>query len=55
MAQVAAAHVIFITSNLGAESQHLAVKVASVEAPMVLLIALYVAYRARLLLRQPPA
>lgn len=50
MAQVVAGHVIFITSNLGVESQRVHVKIASAEAPVVLLIALYVAYRARPLL-----
>ncbi len=52
MAQVVAGHVIFITSNLGVESQRVHVKIASAEAPVVLLIALYLAYRARPLLRQ---
>jgi hypothetical protein len=46
MAQVVAGHVIFITSNLGVESQRIHVKIALAEAPMVLLIALYVVYRA---------
>jgi hypothetical protein len=50
MAQVVAGHVIFITSNLGVESQRIHVKIASAEAPVVLLIALYVWYRARPLL-----
>ena len=50
MAQVVAGHVIFITWNLGVESQRLHVKIASAEAPVVLLIALYVWYRARPLL-----
>jgi len=44
--------VIFITSNLSVESQRVHVKIASAEAPVVLLIALYLAYRARPLLRQ---
>ena len=45
MAQVVAGHVIFITSNLGVESQRVHVKIASYESPVVLLIALYVWYR----------
>jgi hypothetical protein len=51
MAQVVAGHVIFITSNLGVESQRVHVKIASIESPVVLLIAIYVWYRARPLLR----
>jgi len=51
LAQVIAGHVIFIASNLGVESQRIHVKIASVEGPVVLLIALYVAYRAVPLLR----
>jgi hypothetical protein len=51
MAQVVAGHVIFIASNLGVESQRIHVKIASIEAPLVLLIALYLLYRARPLLR----
>jgi hypothetical protein len=47
MAQVIAGHVIFITSNLGVESQRPHVKIASLESPVVLLIAIYVWYRAR--------
>jgi hypothetical protein len=47
MAQVIIGHVIFIASNLGVESQHIHVKIASIESPVVLLIALYVWYRAR--------
>lgn len=50
MAQVVAGHIIFITSNLGIESQRIHVKIASIESPVVLLIALYVLYRARPLL-----
>jgi hypothetical protein len=50
MAQVVAGHVIFITSNLGVESQRIHVKIASIESPVVLLIALYVWYRSRPLL-----
>ena len=50
MAQVIIGHVIFILSNLGVESQHIHVKIASIESPVVLLIALYVWYRARPLL-----
>jgi hypothetical protein len=50
MAQVVAGHVIFITSNLGVESQRVHVKVAAAESPIVLLIALYMLYRARPLL-----
>jgi len=53
MAQVVAGHVIFITSNLGVESQRVHVKIASAESPVVLLIALYVWHRSRALLRQP--
>jgi hypothetical protein len=53
MAQVVAGHVIFITSNLGVESQRIHVKIASGEAPLILLIALYVVFRSRPLLRQP--
>ena len=53
MAQVVAGHVIFITSNLGVESQRIHVKIASAEAPLILLIALYVVFRSRPLLRQP--
>ncbi len=55
MAQVVAGHMIFITSNLGVESQRVHVKIASAEAPVVLLIALYVWYRSRPLLRHPAA
>lgn len=54
-AQVVAGHAIFITSNLGVESQRVHVKVAATEAPVVLLIALYVWYRSRPLLRQASA
>lgn len=50
MAEVVAGHIIFITSNLGIESQRIHVKIASIESPVVLLIALYVLYRARPLL-----
>jgi hypothetical protein len=50
MAEVVAGHVIFIVSNLGVESQRIHVKIASAESPVVLLIALYVWYRARTLL-----
>jgi len=52
MAQVVAGHVIFITSNLGVESQRVHVKIASAESPVVLLIAIYVWYRLRPLLRE---
>ena len=52
MAQVVAGHVIFIASNWGVESQRIHLKIASAEAPVVLLIALYVVYRSRPLLRQ---
>ena len=55
MAQVIAGHVIFIASNLGVESQRIHVKIASIESPVVLLIALYVWYRARPLLRRATA
>ncbi len=55
MAQVVAGHAIFIVSNLGVESQRVHVKVASAESPVVLLIALYVLYRSRPLLRQASA
>jgi hypothetical protein len=40
MAQVVIGHVIFIASNLGVESQRIHVKIASIESPVVLLIAL---------------
>jgi hypothetical protein len=53
MAQVIICHVIFIASNLGVNSQRIHVKIASIESPVVLLIALYVWYRSRPLLRQP--
>ncbi len=53
MAQVVAGHVIFIMSNLGVDAQRVHVKIAAIESPVVLLIALYVWYRARPLLRQP--
>jgi hypothetical protein len=53
MAQVVVGHVIFITSNLGVEAQRIHVKIASIESPVVLLIALYVWYRARPLIRSP--
>ena len=53
MAQVIIGHAIFIASNLGVDSQRIHVKIASVESPVVLLIALYVWYRSRPLLRQP--
>jgi len=55
MAEVIAGHAIFILSNLGVESQRIHVKIASAESPVVLLIALYVFYRARPLLRSAPA
>ena len=55
MAQVLTGHAIFITSNLGVESQRVHVKIASAESPVVLLIAVYVWYRSRALLRQPSA
>ena len=55
MAQVVAGHVIFIASNLGVDSQRIHVKIASIESPVVLLIALYIWYRARPLLRLPTA
>jgi hypothetical protein len=51
MAQVIIGHVIFIASNLGVDSQRIHVKIASIESPVVLLIALYAWYRARPLLR----
>jgi hypothetical protein len=53
MAQVVVGHAIFIASNLSVESQRIHVKIASIESPVVLLIALYVWYRARPLLRSP--
>ncbi|MGH7924716.1 MAG: hypothetical protein ACREQH_09015 [Candidatus Binatus sp.] len=43
---------IFITSNLGVEAQRMHVEIASMESPVMLLIALYVWYRTRPLLRQ---
>jgi hypothetical protein len=46
MAQVVAGHVIFIASNWTVESQRVHVKIASAESPVVLLIAVYVWYRA---------
>jgi hypothetical protein len=52
MAQVIIGHVIFIASNLGVDSQRIHVKIASIESPVVLLIALYVWWRSRPLLRQ---
>ncbi len=52
MTQVVAGHVIFIASNLGVESQRVHVKIASAESPVILLIALYVVYRSRPLLRR---
>ena len=52
MAQVVGGHVIFIASNWDVESQRIHVKIASIESPVVLLIALYVVYRSRPLLRQ---
>ena len=55
MAQVIAGHVIFITSNWSVESQRIHVKIASAESPVVLLIAIYVWYRSRQLLRPPSA
>lgn len=51
MAQVVAGHAIFIASNLGVKSQSVHVKIASAEAPVVLLIAIYVWYRSHPLLR----
>lgn len=55
MAQVIAGHAIFILSNLGVESQRIHVKIASAESPVMLLIALYLLYRAwPLLLRARP-
>lgn len=55
MAEVIAGHAIFITSNWSVESQRIHVKIASAESPIVLLIALYVWYRSRALLRQSTA
>ena len=55
MAQVIAGHVIFIASNWSVESQAIHVKIASAEAPVVLLIALYVWYRSASVLRRSPA
>ena len=55
MAQVVIGHAIFITSNWSVEAQRIHVKIASAEAPVVLLIALYVLYRSRVLLRQQSA
>jgi len=55
IAQVIAGHAIFILSNLGVESQRIHVKIAAAESPVAPLIALYLWYRARSLLRQPPA
>jgi hypothetical protein len=54
MAQVVAGHIIFITSNLGVESQRPHVKIATAESPVILLLALYVVYRAWPLLRATP-
>jgi hypothetical protein len=54
MAQVVAGHVIFITSNLGVESQRPHVKIAAAESPVILFIALYVLYRAVPILRLKP-
>ncbi len=51
MAQVVVGHVIFITSNLGVESQRPHVKLAAAESPVILLIALYVLYRGVPILR----
>jgi hypothetical protein len=51
MAQVIIGHVIFIASNLGVDSQRIHVKIASIESPVVLLIALYVWYGSRPLLK----
>lgn len=51
MAQVVVGQVIFIASNLGVESQRIHLKIASIESPVVLLIAPYVWYRARPILR----
>ncbi len=55
MAQVIAGHAIFIASNLGVDSQRIHVKIASIESPVVLLIALYIWYRARPLLQRASA
>jgi hypothetical protein len=55
MAEVVAGHAIFITSNWGVDAQRVHVKIASAEAPVVLLIAFYVVYRCRPLLRQSSA
>jgi hypothetical protein len=54
MAQVIAGHVIFIVSNVGVESQRIHIKIAAIESPIVLLIALYVWYRARPLIGRSP-
>jgi hypothetical protein len=51
MAEVVAGHVIFITSNWSVEAQRVHVKIAASEAPVVLLIAIYVFYRSRPLLQ----
>ena len=48
MAEVVAGHAIFIAWNWNVEAQRIHVKIASFEAPVVILIALYVVYRARL-------
>jgi hypothetical protein len=55
MVQVVAGHVIFITSNLGVESQRPHVKIAAAESPVILFIALYVLYRAVPILRLKPS
>jgi hypothetical protein len=55
MAQVVIGHVIFITSNWNVDAQRIHVKIASAESPVVLLIALYVWYRSRPLLREESA
>jgi hypothetical protein len=52
MAEVVAGHAIFITSNWSVEAQRIHVKIAASEAPVVLLIAIYVFYRSRPLLRK---
>lgn len=47
MLQVLAGHVIFITRNFGLEYQRIHVRVAIIELPAMLLIALYLWHRAR--------
>jgi len=51
MAQVIAGHLVFIARNFAVESQRVHVRIASLEFPVMLLIAFYLWYRGRAVIR----